>query len=232
MLTQNALKLLLAALLGFLLAGPVSCDAADAHGRPRLSEAMEHARITASWPDIGIPEADRLSRRLVERWTTDFKLRVMDYAESIEGSSHPMPSCELEISAAFAGNRRVGGLLWAVYEFLGGAHGSLALSTHNYDRRNGKELSLDDLFQKPQRALELFSILACGELLDRDMPPDMVRPGTAPQPSNFQTFLLSDKGLTLYFEPYQVAPWAQGPVKVYIPVDALGEAGPRLEFWR
>lgn len=231
MMTRNAVKVLLILLLAMLLAGPASCDAAPA-GAPRFSETMDHAKITASWPDIGIPEADRYSRRLVARWTTEFRMRVMAYAEDIRGTSHTMPSCEQQISAAYAGNRRVGGLLWAVYEYLGGAHGSLVLTSCNYDRLTGKRIGLEDLFRRPDKALELFSILACGELLDRGMPPDMVRAGTSPQASNFRTFLLAEKGLTLYFEPYQVAPWAQGAVKVYVPVDALWEAGPRREYWR
>ena len=60
---------------------------------------------------------------------------------------------------------------------------------------------------------------------------DMLRSGTAPEAENFSSFALTPEGIRIFFQPYQVAPWAAGPQVVDIPLDALADAGPRLSLW-
>ena len=59
----------------------------------------------------------------------------------------------------------------------------------------------------------------------------MVKPGTMPEEKNFSVFLLEPEGLTIYFEPYQVAPWSEGTIMVTLPLKALSPAKPRMEYW-
>ena len=60
---------------------------------------------------------------------------------------------------------------------------------------------------------------------------DMLRSGTAPEAENFSSFALTPEGIRIFFQPYQVAPWAAGSQVVDIPLDALADAGPRLSLW-
>ena len=60
---------------------------------------------------------------------------------------------------------------------------------------------------------------------------DMLRSGTAPEAENFSAFALIPAGIRIFFQPYQVAPWAAGPQTVDIPLDALPGSDPRLSLW-
>lgn len=48
-------------------------------------------------------------------------------------------------------------------------------------------------------------------------PQEMIHEGTEPIPENYDLFTISDKGLTIYFEKYQVAPGSAGSQAVLIP---------------
>ena len=45
---------------------------------------------------------------------------------------------------------------------------------------------------------------------------DWIAEGTIPEASNYQTFTYDGKKLTVYFEPYTVAPYSEGVQKVTI----------------
>ena len=70
------------------------------------------------------------------------------------------------------------------------------------------------------------------KLLEQELPQDMVEAGTAPEEENFSTFLLEEDGLTVYFNPYQVGPWAAGVVTVTLPLKELAAAQPVMSFWK
>ena len=59
----------------------------------------------------------------------------------------------------------------------------------------------------------------------------MVTPGTEPKKENFRTFRLEKDGITFYFDPYQVASWADGVITVTLSLSELAEAGPNPSFW-
>ena len=56
--------------------------------------------------------------------------------------------------------------------------------------------------------------------------------GTTPDAENFQVFLLEKDGLTVYFNPYQVAPWSEGVPSVGLTLRELTDARPKSAFWK
>ena len=46
---------------------------------------------------------------------------------------------------------------------------------------------------------------------------DMLKEGTLPTADNFKNILFSDKGLIIYFERYQIAPYYYGDYSITIP---------------
>jgi hypothetical protein len=60
---------------------------------------------------------------------------------------------------------------------------------------------------------------ALGEMAD----PSWIQEGAGPRTDNFARWALVEEGLTIFFDPYQVAPWAAGPQAVTIPRAALAE---------
>ncbi len=231
--------LLLASLLFLLPPAPSSGAAESARPTARYALTLQHGHIKASWQKTGIEEADSYAERKVLEDAEHFKAQVEEIAKEMEELGMDMPRCELNITAAAMPGGKTMGVLWAVHEYLGGAHGSLALETRIYHEQRTKKgtrtvrvLGLSDLFRTPKAAVEAFSEYARSELLKRGLDPAMVEPGTAPLAENFRVFLLSNDGLILFFEPYQVAPWADGTIRLNIPLERLKSAGPVMSFWK
>ena len=100
--------------------------------------------------------------------------------------------------------------------------------------KSGALIDLYDVFENLDTALDVLSRY-CAKALAKslgDMYNDaMLRSGTAPEAENFSSFALTPEGIRIFFQPYQVAPWAAGSQVVDIPLDALADAGPRLSLW-
>ena len=59
----------------------------------------------------------------------------------------------------------------------------------------------------------------------------MIHDGTVPVAENFSALALVPGGVRVYFQPYQVAPWAAGAQRVFIPLEKLAPAGPLRLLW-
>ncbi len=154
-----------------------------------------------------------------------------DYAE--EG----LPRMPYELRASYALTRpspHVVSVIWEVSSYTGGAHGNLDMVTASYLVDTGEPVDLHDLFGDLDAALRIMSAHAYRRLSDtlggmRDE--EMLRNGTMPDADNFASFALTPEGVRVFFQPYQVAPWAAGVQQVNIPLDELHEAAPRLSLW-
>ena len=108
-------------------------------------------------------------------------------------------------------------IVWKTASYTGGAHGNL------YDVFENLDTALDVMSRYCTKALTK----SLGDMYNDDM----LRSGTAPEAENFSSFALTPEGIRIFFQPYQVAPWAAGSQVVDIPLDALADAGPRLSLW-
>lgn len=232
------MKSLPLALACCLLAAVTSISAAASE--PAVSKYTEHSttlNIEASWQRFGMALPDEASDSLVQDAVKTFRALAQEEYLALEDLRKSDPDFvqhpyEMALTGTISGNGKTAAVLWQVYQYLGGAHGNLAVIAQNYTVPEGRAFDLADLFGKPDTALRLLSEQARRELLGRGLPPDMVNPGTEPEPENFQTFLLTVDGITLYFSPYQVAPWSEGVVTVTLPIDSLADAEPHAEYWK
>lgn len=111
-------------------------------------------------------------------------------------------------------------VLFTTYAYAGGANGETHLFSLTYSPRDKEFLSVTEA---TGLSLEALSKL-CAEKLSSILPsPDaeLIKSGTAPKAENFQNFTFDGSLLTVYFEPYEVAPHSAGVVKVEIPVGAV-----------
>lgn len=125
-------------------------------------------------------------------------------------------------------------VVWEVASYTQGAHGNVDIVTSSYSLPDGEPLAIGDLFADLGTALNLLSERAyaqlsrtLGDMLDEDM----LRGGTSPDPDNFSSVALIPGALRVFFQPYQVAPWAAGSQSVDIPLQDLEDASPKLALW-
>jgi hypothetical protein len=132
---------------------------------------------------------------------------------------------------------------------IGSAHGYEATITKNFSFARSHELEFRDLFRKGMDYLKPVSEY-CKQDLEKQMREraryefegkkdssglsgriavisetyrDWIADGASAKPENYRSFSLSPEGIRIYFDPYRVAAYVDGPFEVLIPPSALRE---------
>lgn len=109
----------------------------------------------------------------------------------------------------------------------GAAHPYSFSYAMNYNLRTDNEVTTPEgFFIQGTDYLATLSSYAEKALLDQfgkdaSAMESMVRSGAAPKAENYRNLFLTEKGLLVVFDPYQVAPYAAGSPKITIPYDEL-----------
>lgn len=119
------------------------------------------------------------------------------------------------------------GNLWSLkFDFSGYADGAAHpyqySLTLNYDLEHGEKLSLKDLFPENSNFLELIARYCIVELSKRDIGfYGGFQQGAEPTPDNYRNWNITQDGILITFNEYQVAPYAAGPQIVIVPYHEL-----------
>lgn len=105
------------------------------------------------------------------------------------------------------------------YYMAGAAHPNHYFKVLNYDRAAGKEIPFNDLFKDVSAGLNYLAKACKADLSKPDFP--LFEEGLTPSKENFTNWNLTEDGLRISFDPYQVAPYAAGPQEVVIPFKDL-----------
>ena len=202
------------------------CIAQTEDGKPQIS---------LYYPIFGNDAVDEKIRK----WASDGVARFQEQVASgvrDEGDGD-QKSRQWELSGNFEITRpapNIVSVLFSIYAYTGGSHGSLELESQSYDLSSGRPLQLADVFGEPFVGISLLSKLAREELkkkLGDSADEDMIKSGTEPLPENFTLLSFTPRGLYLDFPPYQVASWADGRQRLFIPLEKLATAHPRQTIW-
>jgi len=218
-------------MLGVLCLACLLCVAAprpaSAEETKTIDVTNERLDITFAYPVLG---QERIDADL-KKWAEETVAAFVD--ESAENASTIPYEMKGEYSLVRASDKTVT-VVWNVWAFTGGAHGMLDITTFTYDAVTGQPLDLQSLFSNVDSALNVFSAYSMAALSEKlgDMyVEDMVKSGTSPDLDNFSAVAPTSDGVRLFFQPYQVAPWAAGAQEVEVPLSELDEAEPRLIYW-
>lgn len=104
--------------------------------------------------------------------------------------------------------------------YSGGAHGMVTKRYHVLDLEGQRELKIDDLFADYQEKTELRDIVY--EELRRYSKLESMQPLSegiyfSDEPELSFNFFITDEGLGLHWDPYQIAPYVQGAIEIIIP---------------
>ncbi|NLW25592.1 MAG: DUF3298 and DUF4163 domain-containing protein [Clostridia bacterium] len=112
------------------------------------------------------------------------------------------------------------------YAFSGGAHGMTYIKSLTFNVRTGRVYKLADLFIRGSDYVERLSEIVKRQIEERDIP--VINEFESIDPK--QDFYISDKALVLYFQLYELTPYAYGfpyfPISVYEIQDIIDENGP------
>jgi hypothetical protein len=108
----------------------------------------------------------------------------------------------------------------------------------NYDLKNGKLLTLSDLFKPGAKFLQVIATYCIADLKkqgkDKGLLDEEIEKGAAANAKNYQSWSIMRKGLGINFDSYQVGPYAAGPQFVLVPYstlkDLINPEGPVAQF--
>ena len=103
----------------------------------------------------------------------------------------------------------------------GAAHPYHVTSAYNYDLETGQVITFERLFIPGSDPLTPISEYCKKELSKRDINFDMFAAGADPTAENYSVWNISADGLVIFFNEYQVAPYAAGPQTVVVPFSEL-----------
>ncbi len=117
-------------------------------------------------------------------------------------------------------------LVFNISYFTGGAHPTYETKTINYNIKNNNFITIDNLINKDKNILNKLSTYSReyfnnNNLFKEKIVNDMMLEGTTGAKENYQRFNLSNDGLIIYFERYQIAPYYYGDYSITIPYQYL-----------
>lgn len=188
--------------------------------------------IHINYPSLGRPAIDADIRAwvsgLADAFTSHLDLSALAGAEA-----GPPPGFELwgSYEVSWPSPNAVS-ITFELWNYAGGPVPNLDIMTLNYSLITDARLGLVDMFEDPEKAIELMSLHAGTELEKRlGALSHNMADGILPLPENYSSLTLDPLGLRINFQPYQAAPWAAGPQYVDMPLSSLLPAGPYLPLW-
>jgi len=185
--------------------------------------------VDAAYPQVrGAEKFNLLVEQLVTRAVGDFKRSPgakppadAGYLNALNVSYTLRLATDDVQSASFTFSRLEHGMAHPAYEFR----------TVNYDAKAGREMALGELFRPGSNYLQKISAAAVARLrmINQEYPdgpgtylgdPEYVENASAKE-KNYRNWTLTQRGLVVTFEPYQVGPFAAGSPSVLIPYSEL-----------
>lgn len=109
--------------------------------------------------------------------------------------------------------------VFSISMYTGGAHPDNRILSVNYNVKHNKIIKITDIYNNLTKLSEISRKLLKNknEINSITLPLDMILEGTTPNDYNFRNYALTDNGVIIFFEPYQVAPYAAGTIEITIP---------------
>ncbi len=102
----------------------------------------------------------------------------------------------------------------------------------NFDLLESRPLLMQDLFLSENRVMPIIANFCADELRSKEEL--LFEEGVQPSAANYKNWVITEQGLMIVFDPYQVAPGAAGTLRVTVPWEILSDEinpqGPLAKF--
>ncbi len=183
-----------------------------------VDQKTAYATVTGAYPKTA---SDSITEYFKSFVTDQIDQFTNDTAWAGENPNAESQSLSLDIQYTGTQATTVQTYVFTVNSYTGGAHGMQFRKTFSFNKE-GQLLTISSLFNNGLDGLASFSDLVQKELLKRDgAQASWISDGASPKEENYQSFIVTDAGITVLFDPYQVAPWSDGAIDINIPVSAF-----------
>jgi len=177
----------------------------------RVNEKYKNSNIEVYYPVTKYDLLNKEVKKIIDSRIDKFKQDVKDEIEY-----------SLFINFDMYRYKNYYGFLFHVLVDFAGAHPNTNLFTVNYNSKDNKVINIDTLINSNNNIINLMSkysynILLQDEKIKEIKMPHMLKDGTVASKTNYDNFVFGREGLIVFFEKYQVAPYAYGEFSVNIP---------------
>ena len=162
----------------------------------------------------GTPKLTRLINK-------DFKAYIEKAAaarkENIEAGKkyNYDPDFQTDFEVKYNTDRKLS-ILMSSYIFTGGAHGSTAVESYNYDLKEKKRVYLTDILQTPSQVKKVqHYVFTYAKARPEIFYPDLKKEDIHLNENT--AFFFTDEGIALVFQQYDIAPYVSGNQVIKIP---------------
>lgn len=227
---MNKIVTLFAALVMIILAGNTALAANINDSRlqnmdtikvrkVKINKVTKHYSINVAYPVTGYRSIDSNIKRRVEKIINEskneFKVNIGKSDLTIDYNITHYKKDYISIRLD-------------VYTFTGGAHGNSYAEFMTYNTMSGKLITYSNIFRPGYAYLKVLSNITRHKLKialkERSFDYDETsQEGTAPKLENYKNYYINEKGIVVYFAPYQVACYAAGDFEITIEWEKLAD---------
>ncbi len=212
---------------------PVDKTTKTSHKFIEIKEQYNYLTTKISYPEFS--DCEILNKRIKNTVISNYN-NFKNFAENSwneineynkKESQSSLPPYEFILQSQVLKSNNIISVLLTNYVYSGGAHGNTMLQTFNYDVEKQKFLAITDVLPLSYDSIAKICRTKLTDILIKNnkyitTPTDenemyaMLNEGTFPQAGNFEIFTVNNNVVTVYFEPYSVAPYSYGIQKVEI----------------
>ena len=173
--------------------------------------------ITINYPSTNYYKVNTFIKEYLETSITDFKSITLDKTKT---------TYYLIINYKEYYYHNLISYIFFSESFTGGAHPIHLIKTLVYNIDTNSFITINTLIKNNPNILNelstyTYNTLSNKKIFQPQVVNDMLKEGTLPPADNFKNILFSDKGLIIYFERYQIAPYYYGDYSITIPYKEL-----------
>jgi hypothetical protein len=188
--------------------------------------------------DLKVPVLSGMeNKEFQKRINTRFLKEEIDFKNQIEKSAvefqkyakeHNIPQRPFEANVTYKVTYNKDNLLsitFYYYRFTGGAHGGTKVISYNIDLTGGKTLTLSDLFKPKTSYIEKINTEIMRQMKTNG---NFYFQDVFKSISDTQAFYIEDRNIVIYFQEYEIAPYAAGIPEFKIPLSIFKDDLSRL----
>jgi Protein of unknown function (DUF3298) len=177
-----------------------------------INEKTKNYSINASYPKTNSETITGYFKSYIDEAISQFKT---DTSWSSENESASSSMLTLDSNYESIKSATVQNYVFSTSLYTGGAHGMQIRKTFSFSP-DGQLLTINNLFNNP-KDLEIFSKIVQNKLLKREnAQADWINDGAGPKIENYQSFIIKDDGVVVLFDQYQVAPYSDGQIDIFV----------------
>jgi hypothetical protein len=168
---------------------------------------------------------DKLFRQRRDTLFTGYRTDVAEIVKTMPADERPSATLNYEEQTSTQVLYQGGDLLslgFFTYSYSGGAHGMNTTAGASYDLRTGRRLRYNDIF-RPEAQAQLPALLASAvrPLVDLKPGEPLDKALFVKQMPVTRNVFLTAGGVEFIYQPYEIASYAQGEVRVFLPLSQV-----------